>query len=148
MTHRSALVQGISEIKSEIAGSSEDLILKGEVLINSKKESRENFQERKRGILGYRRGIGGIKREEGIFPTQGLNQSLLCFLHFRWALYCSGTWKVLESGHWEPRERDRMMAEAEPKTRKRRKRNPRLWEPFYLSLIISLYQLILKSYFA
>ena len=106
MTHRSALVQGISEIKSEIAGSSEDLILKVEVLINSKKESRENFQERKRGILGYRRGIGGIKREEGIFPTQGLNQSLLCFLHFRWALYCSGTWKVLESGHWEPRERE------------------------------------------
>ena len=40
MTHRSALVQGISEIKSETAGSSEDLILKGEILINSEKESR------------------------------------------------------------------------------------------------------------
>ena len=41
-----------------------------------------------------------------------------------------------------------MGPEAEPETKKPRKKSLRLQEPFYLSLIICLPQLILKSYFA
>ena len=52
---------------------------------------------------------------------------------------------VVDSGHQEPKERDKMVAEAEPKTKKPGKKSLELWGPFYLSLIICLPQLILKS---
>lgn len=44
------------------------------------------------------------------------------------------------------RERDRLVLEAEPETKTPRKRTLKLWEPFYLSLIIYLPQLILNSF--
>lgn len=40
-----------------------------------------------------------------------------------------------------------MTQDTEPETKKSRKRNPRLWEPFYLYKIVHLSQLILKTYF-
>ena len=57
---------------------------------------------------------------------------------------------MLEVGpdHAEPRERDKMVLEAEPETKKPRKKSLRLRMPFFLSLTICLPELILKSYFA
>ena len=43
-----------------------------------------------------------------------------------------------ESGHEELREREKMLPEVEPEAKKPRKKDPRLQEPLYLSLIVSL----------
>ena len=38
----------------------------------------------------------------------------------------------VESGHKKQREREKMVSKDKPETKKLRKMNPRLWEPFYL----------------
>ena len=42
----------------------------------------------------------------------------------------------VESGHKKQREREKMVPKDKPKTKKLRKMNLRLWEPFYLLLVI------------
>ena len=53
-----------------------------------------------------------------------------------------------EPGHEEPRERLKMGSEMEPETKKPKNKSLKLQEPFYLSLLICLPQLTLRSYFA
>ena len=48
------------------------------------------------------------------------------------------------SGHKEQMERDTMVPEAEPETKKPKEKSLRIQEPFYLSLIFCLLQLISK----
>ena len=50
--------------------------------------------------------------------------------------------------HKVPEEGNKMVLKAEPETKRLQKKNVRLQKLFYLSLIICLPQLILKSYFA
>ena len=42
----------------------------------------------------------------------------------------------VESGHKKQRDREKMVPKDKPKTKKLRKMNLRLWEPFYLPLVI------------
>ena len=54
----------------------------------------------------------------------------------------------VKSDHEKLREREKMVPEAEPETKKQGGESLRLWEPFYVTLNLCLLQLILKFNFA
>ena len=118
-------------MESLFSGSSEGLILKGQIVTRSEEKKVGQVWENKgiqqRSLYGETDstvgGVGGIGERKKVMLEA-------------------------ESGQEAWRRRDKMVSEKDPQRKKPKNKSLRLWEPLHLCLIICLLQWVFESNFA